>query len=56
MRLMAAMQSGPAPQIRHLALTNFDTDHMAVLVENGIRVVSNQVRQCCGRWAPRAPC
>ena len=30
-------------QIRHLALTNFDTAHLAGIVESGIRIVSNQV-------------
>ncbi|HZU90816.1 MAG TPA: aldo/keto reductase [Stellaceae bacterium] len=31
-------------KIRHLALTNFDTAHLATIVEHGIRVVSNQVQ------------
>ena len=31
-------------RIRHLALTNFDTEHMRVIGENGIKVVSNQVQ------------
>lgn len=31
-------------KIRHLALTNFDTDHLKTIVENGIRIVSNQVQ------------
>lgn len=31
-------------QIRHLALTNFDTERLGVIVENGIRIVSNQVQ------------
>lgn len=31
-------------QIRHLALTNFDTAHLAGIVESGIRIVSNQVQ------------
>jgi aryl-alcohol dehydrogenase-like predicted oxidoreductase len=31
-------------KIRHLALTNFDTEHMRRIVEHGIRVVSNQVQ------------
>ena len=30
--------------IRHLGLTNFDTRHMARIVEQGVRVVSNQVQ------------
>ncbi|MCY4364732.1 MAG: aldo/keto reductase [Chloroflexi bacterium] len=33
-----------ACKIRHLALTNFDTEHLQVIVENGIRIVSNQVQ------------
>ena len=33
-----------AGQIRHLALTNFDTERLAVIVDNGIRIVSNQVQ------------
>lgn len=31
-------------QIRHLAVTNFDTERLGIIVENGIRVVSNQVQ------------
>lgn len=31
-------------KIRHLALTNFDTEHLKIIVEHGIRVVSNQVQ------------
>jgi len=31
-------------KIRHLALTNFDTERLAVIAENGIRIVSNQVQ------------
>jgi aryl-alcohol dehydrogenase-like predicted oxidoreductase len=31
-------------KIRHLALTNFDTEHVQRIVEHGIRVVSNQVQ------------
>jgi aryl-alcohol dehydrogenase-like predicted oxidoreductase len=30
--------------IRHLALTNFDTEHLRIIAEHGIRVVSNQVQ------------
>ena len=33
-----------AGKIRHLALTNFDTEHLRIIVENGIEVVSNQVQ------------
>ena len=29
--------------IRHLGVTNFDTDHLRVLVKDGIRVATNQV-------------
>src|SRR2546421_150949 len=31
-------------KIRHLAVTNFDTERLRVIAENGIRVVSNQVQ------------
>lgn len=31
-------------KIRHLALTNFDTEHLKVITEHGIRIVSNQVQ------------
>ncbi len=31
-------------KIRHLALTNFDTEHLRIIVEHGIRIVSNQVQ------------
>jgi aryl-alcohol dehydrogenase-like predicted oxidoreductase len=31
-------------KIRHLALTNFDTAHLKIIDEHGIRVVSNQVQ------------
>jgi aryl-alcohol dehydrogenase-like predicted oxidoreductase len=31
-------------QIRHLALTNFDTERLAVIIDAGIRIVSNQVQ------------
>jgi aryl-alcohol dehydrogenase-like predicted oxidoreductase len=30
--------------IRHLALTNFDTEHLAIILEKGIGIVSNQVQ------------
>ena len=33
-----------AGKIRHLALTNFDTDHLRTITEHGIRIVSNQVQ------------
>ena len=31
-------------KIRHIALTNFDTERLAVIVDHGIRIVSNQVQ------------
>lgn len=31
-------------KIRHLALTNFDTEHLQRIVDRGIRIVSNQVQ------------
>jgi aryl-alcohol dehydrogenase-like predicted oxidoreductase len=31
-------------QIKHLALTNFDTQHLGIIVERGIPIVSNQVQ------------
>ena len=31
-------------KIRHLALTNFDTERLGVIAEHGIRIVSNQVQ------------
>ena len=31
-------------KIRHLALTNFDTEHLKRIVDHGIKVVSNQVQ------------
>jgi len=33
-----------AGQIRHVALTNFDTERLAVIADSGIRIVSNQVQ------------
>ncbi len=30
--------------IRHLGLTNFDTEHLKIIVDHGIKVVSNQVQ------------
>jgi aryl-alcohol dehydrogenase-like predicted oxidoreductase len=33
-----------ARKIRHLALTNFDTDHLGIIADHGIRIVSNQVQ------------
>ena len=31
-------------KIRHLALTNFDTERLRIITEHGIRIVSNQVQ------------
>jgi aryl-alcohol dehydrogenase-like predicted oxidoreductase len=31
-------------KIRHLALTNFDTERLAIIADSGIRIVSNQVQ------------
>lgn len=31
-------------KIKHLALTNFDTEHLQIIVESGIKIVSNQVQ------------
>jgi aryl-alcohol dehydrogenase-like predicted oxidoreductase len=31
-------------KIKHLALTNFDTEHLQIIVDNGIKIVSNQVQ------------
>ena len=31
-------------KIRHLALTNFDTEHLKTIVEHGIEIISNQVQ------------
>ncbi|HEY4473306.1 MAG TPA: aldo/keto reductase [Stellaceae bacterium] len=31
-------------QIRQLALTNFDTQHLATICENGVKIVSNQLQ------------
>jgi aryl-alcohol dehydrogenase-like predicted oxidoreductase len=33
-----------AGKIRHLALTNFDTERLSVITDRGIRIVSNQVQ------------
>lgn len=31
-------------KIKHLALTNFDTEHLKIILESGIQIVSNQVQ------------
>lgn len=33
-----------AGQLKHLALTNFDTERLKIITEHGIRIVSNQVQ------------
>jgi aryl-alcohol dehydrogenase-like predicted oxidoreductase len=33
-----------AGRIKHLALTNFDTEHVRAIMENGIKIVANQVQ------------
>ena len=44
-------------KIKHLGLTNFDTDHLRVVVSSGIKIVSNQVscsildRRFCNRMS-----
>ena len=42
LKYMAELQG--EGKIKHLALTNFDTEHLAIIVENGIKIVSNQVQ------------
>ncbi|MGE5659212.1 MAG: aldo/keto reductase [Actinomycetota bacterium] len=42
LKYMAELQS--EGKIKHLALTNFDTKHLQIIVESGIRIVSNQVQ------------
>jgi aryl-alcohol dehydrogenase-like predicted oxidoreductase/enamine deaminase RidA (YjgF/YER057c/UK114 family) len=41
MKELVALQA--EGRIRHLGVTNFNTDHLRVLVKHGIRIVSNQV-------------
>jgi aryl-alcohol dehydrogenase-like predicted oxidoreductase len=31
-------------KIKHLALTNFDTEHLKIIIEAGIKIISNQVQ------------
>ncbi len=31
-------------KIKHLALTNFDTEHLKIIIEAGIKIVSNQIQ------------
>ncbi|OUL35427.1 aldo/keto reductase [Nostoc sp. T09] len=42
LKYMAHMQT--EGKIKHLALTNFDTEHLQIIVEAGIKIVSNQVQ------------
>jgi aryl-alcohol dehydrogenase-like predicted oxidoreductase len=42
--LMQLTQLRDEGKIKHLALTNFDTAHLKIIVENGITIVSNQVQ------------
>lgn len=42
LKYMAELQQ--EGKIRHLALTNFDTEHLQIIVEQGIPIVSNQVQ------------
>lgn len=42
LKYMTELQS--AGKIKHLALTNFDTEHLQIIVDNGIKIVSNQVQ------------
>jgi aryl-alcohol dehydrogenase-like predicted oxidoreductase len=41
-------------KIRHLALTNFDTERLKIITENGIRIVSNQVQYSLVDMRPAA--
>lgn len=42
LKFMAELQT--EGKIKHLALTNFDTEHLKIIVDNGIKIVSNQVQ------------
>ncbi len=42
LKYMAELQA--AGKIKHLALTNFDTEHLQIILEQGIPIVSNQVQ------------
>lgn len=39
---MAELQS--EGKFKHLALTNFDTEHLKIIIESGIKIVSNQIQ------------
>ena len=42
LKYMAELQD--VGKIKHLALTNFDTEHLKIITESGIKIVSNQVQ------------
>lgn len=42
LKYMAELQK--KGKIKHLALTNFDTEHLKIITETGIKIVSNQVQ------------
>ncbi|MEC4985414.1 MAG: aldo/keto reductase [Oscillatoria sp. PMC 1068.18] len=42
LKFMAELQE--EGKIKHLALTNFDTEHLQIITEAGIKIVSNQVQ------------
>jgi aryl-alcohol dehydrogenase-like predicted oxidoreductase len=42
LKYMAELQT--EGKIKHLALTNFDTEHLQIITESGIKIVSNQVQ------------
>ena len=42
LRYMSELQT--EGKIKHLALTNFDTEHLKIITDNGIKIVSNQVQ------------
>jgi len=42
LKYMAELQT--EGKIKHLALTNFDTEHLKIIIEAGIKIVSNQVQ------------
>lgn len=42
LKYMAELQE--SGKIKHLALTNFDTEHLQIIVDNDIKIVSNQVQ------------
>jgi aryl-alcohol dehydrogenase-like predicted oxidoreductase len=42
LKYMVELQN--AGKIKHLALTNFDTEHLQIITEAGIKIVSNQVQ------------